>query len=221
MRKNTLAVLDEHRNTTPGVGTPDPGLASWKGHRLVGGISIGEVLRASNKARRQVSKMSPRKRQGLAKKARASLVGRALPVWIHPLATKMVVTTLNHSISSLVIGNRGGAELSISLRKPVHFGDSRQCVWEVAYTLCDREQTITVHWRGLFTAEQVRRAFLTNLSKVPTRDLVDEGYFYRHGPWLSIPCKGTGERNSPVLGVLVTDEIVNAVEELLDSASKV
>lgn len=220
MSKKPLAVLDNWGKRPVEGALEDPGLAGWKEQRLVGGVNIGEVLRASSEARRRVSKMSTRKRHSLAKKARAGLVGRTIPVWIHPLAAKMVITTLNQSISSMVIGNSAGAELSVSLRKPVHHGDNKQRVWEVFYTLCDREQTMTVHWRGLFTAEQVRRAFLTNLSKVPTHELVDPGYFYRHGPWLSIPCKGTGERNSPVLGVLVTYEIVTAVVELLDSASK-
>lgn len=211
------AIVDDWGKRPIDVTSPDPGLNDWRGQRLQGGASVQSVLEKSDEARRVVSAMSPSKRRALSRQARtgSSPVSNR-PLWIHPSAARMVVEGLNIPTRTLTIGNKDGATMTVRYKNPVHFNDRSHRVWDVSYSLCDKERTVACHWNGCFTEQQLHLAFLTDGSKLSS-DLVDPGYFYRHGQWLSIPVKGTGERNSPVLGILVTQEIQRAVSRLLAS----
>lgn len=217
MNKNRLhSVIDDWGKRPMSDTSPDPGFSDWKAQRLQRGTSVRHVLKASDRARRAVSAMSPSQRRILVQQARAgSTFVLPRPLWVHQSAAKVVVESLNVPTRTLSLGNADGATVTIRYRDPVHSNDRSRRVWDLSYSLCDTERTVACHWNGFFTEQQLRFAFLADISRLSS-DLVDSGYFYRHGSWLSIPVKGTGERNSPVLGILLTNEIQEAVFKLLD-----
>lgn len=170
------------------------------------------LLKASDEARRRVSAMSPVQKARLAARAR-TYVAPSVPTWFHPLGFDVKVERLNVASLSLALSNQQGAAVSITWVMPVHYEDPQDRVWEVTYHLCDREETVSVDWRGLFTPIQLTVAFTLEYDQGSSPRL-----FVRKGRFLSLPTEGTRARGNPTVFVYLSDEIMEAVLSLMQNA---
>jgi hypothetical protein len=149
------------------------------------------------------------------RQTRYSVKNGSAPKWFHPVGKKMqlggyqIVTTL---AKEFVLLGCKGHQVQI-----IPAGQAFKLLWQINGTYPLR------HFQGeiLFDSEQLQLAF--NLCSTVSNghnsewDRKQRGLFIGKGPYLNIPGPGTGEDGDPNISVFVTEEVKEAIKQLLNS----
>lgn len=141
------------------------------------------------------------------------------PTWWHHHGVKMMVKHIDKQQRLLVI-KATAAEVGI-LPIRLSIGERWIVLWEVK-----QSQNEGVNGRALFTPDELRAAFglPTDLKTStddgtffgrPGVDFAVQGKFARRGNYLNIPCTGTGHDGDPNVSIEVTEEMQEALRQLL------
>ena len=145
--------------------------------------------------------------------------------WFHRHGSKMKVSTVSLVKPSITIASNAA---KIIIKEAFERQPSKRVVrnWEIfEFTPYDE----VVRGRRLFSSEELAAAFcIAANSGDHGQQLIDrygahsaeQGLYIRWGNFLNIPCPGTGMDGDPNVSIFITDEIRDAVSNLLEAAAK-
>lgn len=164
---------------------------------------------------------------------------RPWPAWWHHRGEKMTVTFLD-TVNTVLELTASAASVTIKelevepvwqkplLRKKAASAQTPivyKTEWIVRWQVVQTVNLDFVNGQARFFTEELRAAF--GIQPLPRElshmwliqqygaDDARQKLFIRRGPYLNIPCPGTGHDGDPNVSIYVTDEIKAAVEQLL------
>lgn len=141
------------------------------------------------------------------------------PQWWHPRGREMTVAVLQ-PLDARKLRLAGSAQHWTWLEiGPGHLAGTRRVSWRVRHTTEDHAagvvEVLESDLRRAFGLDGSWNSDADPLIFIYRADLAAPGKYIRLGPYLNIPCPGTGRNGDPNISILVTPEIQEAVRLFL------